>query len=238
MELNLAKKVFETEGMDEDHFWKLVAIADWPKRKTDDVKIEYMKMLNAKEADQFHNVADRLSSLIDQLVGDRNPAGGGDDSHWDMCRHIVGMGREEYYRHLGDYSAIKHLGETDGYTECFTYCIPYEDDYKHLTPKEMREWSGRNAKEIRDFLKIDTRAVLAPSVTKKLKELADIFKDGKKDISLITANKEKIVTDLEVLADYFEKERDELPRKFPNFNHWQFTNLISDLEIMKKLEEK
>ena len=236
--VNLAKQAFETHGMDEDHFWELVAIANWPARKADDVKIEYMKMLKAEEAEQFHNVADSLGSLIDQFIGDdRNPAGGGDDSHWDMCRHIVGLGREEYYRYLGDYPAIEELGRTDGYVECFTYCIPYKDDYEDLTPKKMQEWSGRNEEWIRDFLKIDTRNILQPSVTKKLKDLADIFKAGTKDVSVILPQKKKIATDLEYVVGYFKSERDELPRKFPDFNHWQFTNLISDLEIMKKLEE-
>jgi hypothetical protein len=68
---------------------------------------------------------------LDDLVGDeRNPAGGGDDSHSDLLFHIVGLGKDEFYACLEDYDRIEARGNApygseDGYTESFMYCLPH-----------------------------------------------------------------------------------------------------------------
>ena len=129
------QKIWAGAGMSEDRFWELVAMTDWPNKGYDQPKIDYLKSLNKSTGLKFRKIVDALWNVLDEFIGsERNPAGGGDDSHSDLLYHIIGLGRTEFYAHLKDYSLMEARGEADynsaeGYKESFGYAIPYKSDW-------------------------------------------------------------------------------------------------------------
>jgi hypothetical protein len=123
--------------MTEDQFWGLVASINWaetslqPKQDYDAIHSSLSVILKKQGITDLRKIAGLAWNELDKLVGDaRNPAGGGDDSHSDLLYHIVGLGKEEYYKHLNDYSLIEARGKAryqtvDGFRESFSYCLPY-----------------------------------------------------------------------------------------------------------------
>jgi hypothetical protein len=134
--------------MTEDEFWNLVSYADWPNRDYREVSSEYLHLLSLEEALEFRKIASELKNLLDAFIGtNRNPAGGGDDSHSDLLYHIIGLGRNQFYAHLNDYSLIRarggaKYGSPEGYEESFCYCMPYHNDYeKKNNIPHFQEWA-------------------------------------------------------------------------------------------------
>jgi len=111
-------------NMDEDRFWELVAIAKWPKRNYDRVQYDYIKILTPYEVYEFKE----LVSILGERAGNMIALVMGSDSSSDLCKHIVGLGREEYYRHMNNTELIGERWESCDYFECFTYCIPQARD--------------------------------------------------------------------------------------------------------------
>jgi len=129
------KDITDKFKMTEDRFWELVAEADWPNQGCNMPRYWYRCHVSKEEANEFRNMYYAVRNLVDKFIGpDRNPAGGGDDSHSDLCAHIVGLGKKQFYAHMNDYSLIEArgkapYGDPGGYQECFAYCIPYDEDY-------------------------------------------------------------------------------------------------------------
>lgn len=123
------KQAFQKNDMKEERFWQLVRKADWPNRGYDVPKREFLTTLSAEEGKKFRMVADRLWNILDKFIGERNPAGGSDDSHSDFIYHIIGLGRIEFYDSLENYTVMKNRGKAGDYEESFGYCIPYVSDW-------------------------------------------------------------------------------------------------------------
>jgi len=123
-------------GLTEKRFWELVDIADWPNSKTIEAKLLYLRSVKKEEGISFRKAICRLFNMVDEFIGDRNPAGGGDDSHSDLCYHIIGLGKESFYKHMNDYRLIKERGKApygseEGYRESFSYCVPHIDEWEN-----------------------------------------------------------------------------------------------------------
>jgi hypothetical protein len=144
------KKEYE---MTEDRFWELVAEVEWPNMGYYEAKIHYLKTLTEQECKDLRDMAGELWNVVDHFIGDRNPAGGGDDSHSDLCYHIIGLGKEQFYAHMSDYNLLDARGDApydspDGYKESFGYCLPYEEDAENpeRAIKEAEETLERRLK--------------------------------------------------------------------------------------------
>ena len=140
----MTKEAKDQYPMSEERFWEIVKIADWPNKDHNDVTAEYLKFLFVEEGIQLRRMSGVFFNMLDKVVGQRNPAGGGDDSHSDLLYHIIGLGREQFYAHLNDYSLIEKRGQSrydsaEGYKESFAYCMPYEDDWEKIDPKKTAE---------------------------------------------------------------------------------------------------
>lgn len=123
------KAVFVEVGIDENQFWKLVEMANWPDNGYDEPKMKYLETLTPKVGKQFRSAVDKLWGVLDGFIGDRNPAGGGDDSHSDFCYHIIGLGETDFYAHLENYGLMESRGERDDYEESFGYAVPYDSEW-------------------------------------------------------------------------------------------------------------
>jgi len=104
----------------------------------------YLSILSPEEGIEFRQILDNLWGLLDYEIGDgRNPAEGSDDSHSDLCYHIIGLGKTQFYAYINDYSLIEARGKAPygsplGYKESFGYCVPYVNDWKIETEEENK----------------------------------------------------------------------------------------------------
>lgn len=54
---------------------------------------------------------------------------GGDDSFGDMIHHVIGLGKDKFNEIMEDPSKLNGMD----FVESFSYCMPYEEDYKMLS---------------------------------------------------------------------------------------------------------
>ena len=129
MEKN-AQAVFDKIGMAEDRFWELVSWTNWPEEGYDRPKLRYLQTLEPEEGRKFRKTLDKLWGVMDSFIGhDRNPAGGGDDSHSDFIYHVIGLGKDIYYTSLENYGLLESRGNMDDFEESFGYAVPYVSDW-------------------------------------------------------------------------------------------------------------
>jgi aminoglycoside phosphotransferase family enzyme len=117
--------------MDEARFWDIVETVNW----ASDCDYERINkwMLNnmtKNEINDFRGILSDKVNALDKMIGDRNPAGCGDDSHSDLMYHVVGLGKEQYEAHLADYTLLAKRGKAkygtpEGYRESFAYAVPW-----------------------------------------------------------------------------------------------------------------
>jgi hypothetical protein len=135
--------------MTEDRFWYIVDKINWTRLSqsekldidTAQANVISLFNLNRKGVRDLRSIASIAWKLLDKKVGDRNPAGSGDDSHSDLLYHIIGLGRDEFYANLNEYWRIQKRGEApygspDGYRESFVYVLPCESDM----PDDRKEY--------------------------------------------------------------------------------------------------
>jgi hypothetical protein len=138
LELHIASNDYE---MSEDRFWQIVARINWAhlsqtkKINWEAGKADIISMfdLDHRGVTELRGVEGLAWNLLDTLIGDRNPAQSGDDSHGDLISHIIGLGEDEFYACLEDYERIEArgtapYGSPEGYRESFAYILPYETD--------------------------------------------------------------------------------------------------------------
>jgi hypothetical protein len=136
--MTVLEKRFEENNveMTEAQFWGLVDSIEWAevslleKYDRDGIRKSLERILTEKGIRNLRMIANIAWDQLDAFVGnERNPAGGGDDSHGDLLNHIIGLGKEAYYNHLNDYRLIEARGQAkyqtaEGYRESFSYCLP------------------------------------------------------------------------------------------------------------------
>jgi hypothetical protein len=124
-------------------YWSIIEDMNWLKysqerRGYEGMKVRFMREYNldmAKKVREF--VSERQNTLmrmLDQLEkknGERYGNYGGDDSFGDMTAHVIGLG-EEYYNAVMENPKL--LNKLD-FVECFSYALPYDDDYDMLETK-------------------------------------------------------------------------------------------------------
>jgi hypothetical protein len=149
--------------MTEDRFWYIVDKINWEKisqnekLNSDTAQANVISLfdLDRKGVTDLRAIASHAWNLLDKKVGDRNPAGGGDDSHSDLLYHIIGLGKEEFYACLNEFWRIQKRGEApygtpEGYRESFCYVLPYED---HL-PDDRKEYDVTIEARVRKTIRV------------------------------------------------------------------------------------
>lgn len=130
--------------MSESQFWKIVDGLGWGTRTTDydAIKQLLMQRLSAQQSEEMRTTFARLREQLRGAMTDR--AAGmsidmwnlGDDSFDDLISHIIGLGQREYERVLRDpqrampRARLGAHGPRSGFTESFSYVIPWEEDYE------------------------------------------------------------------------------------------------------------
>ena len=150
-------------AMSDAEFWDVIADIGWDGKSQDWDKIK-KKLLTTLSPDQieslngaFEKAKGGLYKKIDLWEKEeeieaeedgRRPRtlGLGDDSFSDLISHIVGLGKAEYDAVMKNpelaYKRAVGRGP-DGFTESFSYAIPFKSDLDNLSPKKYIEWAQR-----------------------------------------------------------------------------------------------
>jgi hypothetical protein len=125
----------------EEKFWEMVYSINWENisKNTSQVNrdIHKFRMLQKYPLDEwvpmFNTHRKKYRALMVYLwtiyPPEKGGLGLGDDSMWDMCAHILGLGYEEYVLNFKyPEKALKRAQERD-FTECFSYWIPRDGQY-------------------------------------------------------------------------------------------------------------
>jgi hypothetical protein len=214
-------------------FWELVELAEWGKDH-DYKRIErlYLRTMTLIESEEFREIFNAKRSALDDFIGDRNPAGGGDDSHGDLMAHIIGLGQAEYVMSLSDYAVILKRGQARDFEESFSYGIPYKESYVKLNNLDYLIVSGTKLKEeVKAFRLMDTKGDLKPIL--RSFALIDIAADFllAKDLVMFRSMEMEFMVQVDIIIDFFDKNSMELPRKFTDnsnssFHYSSFKNIL------------
>lgn len=115
--------------MKEERFWEIVAEIGWPKVDCDSAKKAFMQRYDQTVAEGFCGEFLRLK----RQLYDRAGLTAISDSCDDNLAHIIGLGKDEYYRCMERPLLVREREENGDYQESFAYCIPFEHDYGRLT---------------------------------------------------------------------------------------------------------
>ena len=209
---------------EENAFWDLVKLSDWPNKDSAKVKIMYRKMLSKEQCNGFRNIVGTAYDILDnELVNHpeiSDNLGTGYDGYGDLFHHIIGLGKVQFYKHVNNLKLVEKLAHSRKYKESFAYCIPYDDDYEKnnmYTIEYVVNNAKASVKEIRMYDKMDNGELC--DIDKEMDAMKEIFKifinnptqDGLCDL---VSHKNYIAKACKKIGKFFEKNYDELPRKF------------------------
>lgn len=154
--------------MTEAKFWELVTFVGWP-CDTDKAKHRLMQKYTKEELDEAITISGIFAKQLYKLVEEKIEAKGGslglgDDSFSDLMRHIVGLGKEEYEKHLKNVNLIQKRADKGDFEECFTYCFPHDRDWEMANPTTAKayftNWADELKTQIKNILEMDTANLL------------------------------------------------------------------------------
>jgi len=212
---------------EENAFWDLVKLADWPNKDSSKVKIMYRKLLSKEKCKNFRHVVDTAYRILDNELCNHpeisDDLGVGDDGYRDLLYHIVGLGKEQFYKHINNLKLVEKLANDSKYEESFDYCIPYDHDYEKnnmYTIEYVINNAKASVKEIEMFDKMDINNRWLGDIkgeTDYIKRIFQIFLDNPNQScleTLMVSNKVFVEKAAKKIEKFFEKNYLELPRKF------------------------
>jgi hypothetical protein len=242
---------------EENAFWDLVKLADWPNKDSARVKIMYRKMLSKEQCKNFSGIVDIAYGILDNELCNHpeisDNLGVGDDGYGDLLHHIIGLGKKDFYKYANNLKLVEKLAHSRKYEESFAYCIPYDDDYEKnnmYTIENVIKTAKEAVKEINMFDEMDTwdeegHRVWLKEIHNDLSNICLIIKaflrSPTQDALKILVGKKNVVKKAsKKIEKFFEKNYLELPRKFTerrkdgsDFRGMctaLFTNTVSDAE--------
>lgn len=168
----------EHKKLTQDQFWMLVEKLDWvnlsKKVKIDFCNEKLISYIKIKEntLDFFYNhLADfheyfeffrePLENLMKEQFKKAKHSKVGDDGMSDVVCHIIGLGKEEYFKHLQNYDLILEKIENSDYRENFSYILPRRDDKNWFNPEFYQLKSKKMIEEINErYLRIPDPSLL------------------------------------------------------------------------------
>lgn len=117
------KWLFSHFGVDEDKYWEMVTVINWPNCNYKEQK-EHISRFGDKNT--MFELTKALRVIVQRAVRDKElwPYGElkvGDDSFWDITAHMVGLGRDVFYSVLEEPKKI--LEYRNSFKENFEYCF-------------------------------------------------------------------------------------------------------------------
>jgi hypothetical protein len=211
--LETAKKPTDEQA---NEFWKAVAEAKWGmKADYEKIKLMFLRKWTPKQTKQMNEVYkylyNKLYRACNAVVEDL-----GDDGFGDLLSHIIGLGRTEYERVLANPKLAATRADNNQFKECFSYCLPYEEDYEKLKPEFYDEWAARAAKDLAIHMK-DKRT--HPEAVRAMREVACRLVDAVGQPLALLEHEKEVLKNLNTIEEYGSR-----------YNKHQVVNLMRDLE--------
>lgn len=119
-------------------FWTTVAAIGWETKTTDVDAIKVELMRHGPEACMAlraeYNAAIRTLSQAAAKAGHDYCC----DSWSDTLSQVIGLGREEFDRNVADPGRLLERMNAGDYTESFSYCLPWPDDFNMYSFADLR----------------------------------------------------------------------------------------------------
>jgi hypothetical protein len=126
----------QIESMDENEFWELVERVQWsPNHDYTLGKQRLVRHLRTAERCQaFRETYDQLRFAVSETISEyevehATTLVASSDSYEDLVAHIVGLGRSGYESSLRQPDIIFHRAMEGDYSESFSYCVPFPEDF-------------------------------------------------------------------------------------------------------------
>lgn len=152
--------------MDEARFWEIVAEIGWPTMDYDGAKRAFMERYDQAVAEGFRREFGRLK----RQIYDRAGLTAVSDSCDDNLAHIIGLGKDEYYRCMERPLLVREREDNGDYRESFAYCIPFEEDYGLLTDDGYKKYLRHVADLRRELSEADPDDV-APRLYRRFSDV-------------------------------------------------------------------
>jgi len=147
--------------MRETDFWGIIRKINWyggVKNSPDAVATckarALQELSNLALVEQFRQQYLKQFSRLDEAIRSWEERRGnylpvGDDGYGDLISHIIGLGKDEVERTincpiLAWERCQNRYGTVDSYVECFSYCIPDEEDFEAIEVKLDKARDGLN----------------------------------------------------------------------------------------------
>lgn len=248
------KDIFKQFNGKEDHFWKLVKLANWPKDGYEKAKIRYLKTLSKYQCSDFRafvNVA--FNALDNSLSTQVDEISCGDDSYSDLLHHIIGLGKEEFYRNLKNRNLVQKRADDSDYKESFSYAIPYDHDYgpnSEYNIDSVIKSAKKDVASLKKYLKLDNDKdrpwlnKLNGSMPYVIKIFTDFLNNPtEKGLKELVSNKKVVYNFCKCLGEFLDYNEMELPLKFTidvdfiNGIHYTLDIADSTLEYLSGVEK-
>jgi hypothetical protein len=123
--------------MDETLFWEFIDFLNWEKISKNpenfDKNLVFIKLIRKYGKmgcdEAFHYHRKKYRSLIEivntyKYLNNITDSFSGDDGLWDVTAHVVGLGKEEYWKSVKNPEYLLSRWQNGDYVECFSYWIP------------------------------------------------------------------------------------------------------------------
>jgi hypothetical protein len=212
-----------------EEFWAEVEKIGWS--KTTSVKKAKRLLLKTWTLEKSKRMRAAFDELRDPLYDAcASVEGVGDDSFGDLLAHIIGLGKAEYERVLANPKLAQARVDAGDFVESFSYCLPYEEDYKTLDPRYYVKWAQDICKDLKEGFGDDRFEPVFPQMQK----LIDLFIPATKgDLAAVLPLK----TEALKLRKDIEKRGDWLWRDAPFRDGAHFANSASVSNFFGDLAE-
>lgn len=231
--------------MNIDQFWDLIEPFDWGTKTTKYEEIEkaLLHKLTPAQAGEVREIFNTLRIKLHCTIGVRGciQTGWNEDRCYDLCAHIIGLGRIEYNAVLADPSLGVKRGQSGDYVESFSYALPYEDAFVKIDINYYVERAEEIAVYYQALAEIDEDTF--PWRPKVLPELHLICATMQafaehKDIGKLLTQGTVLVESVKLIADYVQRlNLERFAKDLSLFGLLEFTsnphhvsNFVHDLE--------
>lgn len=208
-------------------FWELVTFVGWP-CDTDKAKHKLMQKYTKEELEEASNLARKFAGKLYKLVEEKIEAKGGslglgDDSFSDLMRHIVGLGKEEYEKHLKNVKLIQKRADKGDYEECFTYCFPHDSDWEMANPTtakaKFNKWAEKLKTQIKNILEMDNASLLKDfhPFLEKLYATINLIKQDNFEEFVSQWEAQNFTKQIKDFLKWLRENEEELPHKYHKF---------------------
>lgn len=209
--------------------WKYIEEINWSelskkKRGYEEGKRYMLENFTLKRSKEINDFVNKCFSKLYKRIEEFEQANdthcgsyGGDDSFGDMIHHIIGLGEATFNEMMEEPSKLNDIE----FVESFSYCMPYEEDYKMLNEDYHVD---RAKKAVVELARMVTENSPSGQDVMVIKELMDRF------LLLIAGDVHAAMEDYDHDNDYSRLYQFEA-----NDCNARFANYISDCDKYKDI---